>query len=85
MKTKQIFLHYLSKFNAFGISDNNIEKLEKENITPIVSLDDNAYKRLDCDKPSPNAPTVAFLLGREKEHYTIDWNYAKAIAQSGCF
>ena len=83
MKTKQIYLNYLSKFNAFGISDNNIEKLEKENITPIVSLDDNAYKRLDCDKPSPNAPTVAFLLGREKEHYTIDWNYAKAIAQSG--
>lgn len=84
MKTKNIQLNYLEKFNAFGISDSEIEKLEKENITPIITLKDKDYEeKLGCTKPSPNAPTVAFLLGREKETYTIDWNYAKAIAQSG--
>ena len=83
MKTKPIQLEYLPQFNAFGISDAEIEKLEKENITPIISLQNEDYKRLGCSKPSPDAPTVAFLLGREKDTYTIDWNYAKAIAQSG--
>ena len=83
MKPQNIQLNYLSEFNAFGISDAEIERLEKDNITPILSLKDEDYKRLGCSKPSSDAPTVAFLLGREKDTYTIDWNYAKAIAQSG--
>ena len=84
MKTKHIQLNYLSEFNAFGISDAEIEKLEKDNITPIITLKDKDYEeKFECSKPSPDAPTVAFLLGREKDTYTIDWNYAKAIVQSG--
>lgn len=84
MKTKNIQLNYLPEYNAFGISDTEIEELEKEDITPIISLTDKDYEeKLECSKPSPDAPTVAFLLGREKDTYTIDWNYAKAIAQSG--
>lgn len=83
MKTKSIQLKYLSEFNAFGVSDAEIEKLEKDDITPIISLKDEDYKRLGCAKPAADAPTVAFLLGREKDTYTIDWNYAKAIAKSG--
>ena len=84
MKTKNIQLNYMPEYNAFGISDAEIEKLENESITPIISLNDDDYKeKLKCSKPSPDAPTVAFLLGREKGTYTIDWNYAKAIAQSG--
>lgn len=95
MKTQNIQLNYISEFNAFGTSDAEIEKLEKDDITPIISLQDEDYKRLDCPAPSPDAPTVAFLLGRDsqeeniqgtivkKAYYTIDWNYAKAIAQSG--
>ena len=83
MKIKSIQLNYIPEFNAFGIADSEIEKLEKENITPIISLADEAYDQLECSKPSPNAPMVAFLLGREKDIYTVDWNYAKAIAQSG--
>ena len=84
MKTKHIQLNYLSEFNAFGIPDAEIEKLEKDNITPIITLKDKDYEeKFECSKPSPDAPTVAFLLGREKDTYTIDWNYAKAVAQSG--
>ena len=84
MKTKHIQLNYLSEFNAFGIPDTEIEKLEKDNITPIITLKDKDYEeKFECSKPSPDAPTVAFLLGREKDTYTIDWNYAKAIVQSG--
>ena len=83
MKTKSIQLKYLPEFNAFGVSDAEIEKLENDDITPIISLKDEDYKRLGCPKPAADAPTVAFLLGREKDTYTIDWNYAKAIAKSG--
>ena len=95
MKTQNIQLSFIPEFNAFGIADSEIEKLEKDNITPIISLQDEDYKRMDCPAPSPDAPTVAFLLGRDsqeeniqgvivkKPYYTIDWNYAKAVAQSG--
>lgn len=83
MKTQNIQLSFIPEFNAFGIADSEIEKSEKNGITPIISLKDEDYQRLGCPKPAADAPTVAFLLGRETGTYTIDWNYAKAIAQSG--
>lgn len=83
MKTQNINLEYLPEYNAFGIADNVIENLSEQNITPILSLKDKNYKKLNCSSPSKTAPTIAFLMGREKGYYTIDYNYAKAIAQSG--
>ncbi len=83
MKTQLVYLEYFSEYNAFGIKDDVIESLAAQNITPEISLEPEDYTRLDCHLPNKNAPTVAFLLGREKDAYTIDFNYAKAIAQSG--
>ena len=83
MKTQNINLEYLPEYNAFGIADEVIDNLSNENITPIISLKDKDYKKLDTQTPTKSAPTIAFLMGREKGHYTIDYNYAKAIAQSG--
>lgn len=83
MKTKQVYLDYLPEYNAFGVKDEVIEALTAQNITPSLSLKKEDYARLECRVPASNAPTVAFLLGREKNTYTIDFNYAKAIAQSG--
>ncbi len=83
MKTKQIYLDYLPEYNAFGVKDEIIEALTAQNITPSLSLKKEDYARLECKVPTSNAPTVAFLLGREKGYYTIDIPYAKAIVQSG--
>lgn len=83
MKTEKLTLDWLPEYNAFGISDQKIEELRQQNTTPILSLKDEDCARLDCLPPSSDAPEVAFLLGREKDCYTIDYNYAKAIAQSG--
>ena len=82
MKTQNIFLKYIPEYNAWGISDEAIENITKEGITPIISIKEEDYQKLGCPAPQTQAPTVAFLMGREKGHYTIDFNYAKAIAQS---
>lgn len=83
MKTQNITLDWLSEYNTFGISDDVIKDMDKQGITPLLSLKDEDYAHLDCPPPAKDAPEVAFLLGREKDCYTIDYNYAKAIAQSG--
>lgn len=83
MKNKNIYLEYIPEYNAWGIADEVIENITQEGFTPIISLKEKDYEKLDCAIPQKKAPTVAFLLGREKGHYTIDFNYAKAVAQSG--
>lgn len=82
MEKQNAFLEYLPSYNAFGISDEIIKDYSQKDILPIISLRDEDYEKLGCPVPTENAPTVAFLMGREKGHYTIDFNYAKAIAQS---
>ena len=82
MKNENTFLEYLPEYNAFGISDETIKDYSDKGIIPIIELKKEDYEKLGCHAPSENAPTVAFLMGREKGHYTIDFNYAKAIAQS---
>ena len=83
METQNLELSYMPEYNAFGISDKSLAELEKEDITPIITLNDADYEKLGCQTPHTDAPTIAFLMGREEDAYTIDWNYAKAIAQSG--
>jgi len=83
MKKQNINLNYLPEYNAFGITDEVINSLSEKNITPIICLNNEDYKKLNSSIPPKTAPTVAFLMGREKGLYTIDYNYAKAIAQSG--
>jgi putative glutamine amidotransferase len=82
MKKENTTLEYLPSYNAFGISDEAIKDYTEKKIIPIISLKDEDYEKLGCTPPDNDAPVVAFLMGREKGHYTIDFNYAKAIAQS---
>ncbi len=82
MKKENLNLEFLPQYNAFGISDRVVEKTTKEGCLPLISLKKEDYEKLGCNLPKENAPTIAFLLGREEGHYTIDFNYAKAIAQS---
>lgn len=78
-----VFLEFLPEYKAYGISDNKIAELKAQNITPLLELQASDYQQLSGSAPSEENPTIAFLLGREKDHYTIDIPYAKAIAQSG--
>ena len=69
-------LQYMPKFFAFGIADEEIQK------GVVIELDAEAYRLLGADVPDENAPKIGFLLGREKDHYTIDFPYAWATVRA---
>ena len=82
MQTKNIYLEWMEQYEAFGVADDVVEGIVSGGCVPIITLKNEDYEKLECDLPKENAPTVGFLMGREKGHYTIDFDYAKAIAQS---
>ena len=82
MHTQSVTLEYLPQYEAYGISDEKINIFEKQNIIPLISLAPQDIEQL-ADASKDNKPTVAFLLGRDENYYTIDYNYARAILQSG--
>lgn len=82
MHTQSVTLEYLPQYEAYGISDEKINVFEKQNIIPFISLAPQDIEQL-ADASKDNKPTVAFLLGRDENYYTIDYNYARAILQSG--
>ncbi len=82
MHTQSVTLEYLPQYKAYGISDEKINVFEKQNIIPFISLAPQDIEQL-ADASKDNKPTVAFLLGRDENYYTIDYNYARAILQSG--
>lgn len=82
MKKTNIFLAFMPEFNAYGVSDETIDSLTAAGITPIISLKEEDMISLGAE-PKSEKPLIGFLMCREKGHYTIDYNYAKAVAQSG--
>lgn len=92
---KTVTLNYLPQFKAFGISDEEIAKFEKDNIIPeLVLMPRNTepvscyrmrgnYKILNVPETFPFPVTIGFLMGREKGYYTVDWNYARTLAKTG--
>lgn len=82
MHTQSVTLEYLPQYKAYGISDEKINVFEKQNIIPFISLAPQDIEQL-ADASKDNKPTVAFLMGRDENYYTIDYNYARAILQSG--
>ncbi len=82
MHTQSVTLEYLPQYESYGISDEKINVFEKQNIIPLISLAPQDIEQL-ADASKDNKPTVAFLLGRDENYYTIDYNYARAILQSG--
>ena len=71
------YFRYLPEFNAFGIADDEVKDLFH------LELNVNAYQHLGLNPPAKNAPVVGFLAGREDGFYTIDFDYAYAIAKTG--
>lgn len=71
MKTKQF--SYLAEYNAFGIRDEEVKD------PFLLGLSKDCYERLEVPEPNDSAPVIAFLCGREKGHYTIDYAYAYAL------
>lgn len=82
MKKTKIFLDYFPEFNAYGVSDETIDSLTAAGIIPIISLKKEDMISLGAE-PKSEKPLIGFLMCREKGHYTIDYNYAKALVQSG--
>ena len=82
MHTKSVTLEYLPQYEAYGLSDEQIQSYDEQNIIPLLSLAPKDIEQLGVI-PKDSCPTVAFLLGRDENYYTIDYNYARAILQSG--
>lgn len=74
---KKKFLQYLPECEAFCIADYEVKDLFR------LELPDSAYTFLGVPVPCDSAPTIAFLCGREPEHYSIDYPYAYALAKVG--
>lgn len=83
MSFQAVQLEFLEQYNAFGVADEKISAITAAGDIPLLTLKAEDYDRLGVAAPRETAPTVGFLLGRETGFYTIDFNYAKAIAQSG--
>lgn len=84
MTTQKVYLDYLPEYDTFGISDEKIKLFIEAGITPILELNpSDAQKLSEKQQNNENQPTVAFLMGREKGHYTVDKSYAKALCQTG--
>lgn len=72
-------LRFLPKFNAFGIEKDELTSA----VAPVLMLRDEGYLLLGLPIPADDAPKIAFVLGEEVGYYTIDFNYALAIAKTG--
>lgn len=79
--TIKIYAAYMPKFNAFCVSDKQVSDVIATGKIPEILLKDEVYSSLGGILT--NAPVVGFLMGRESGYYSIDYNYAKSIAQSG--
>lgn len=82
MHTELVTLEYLPQYEAYGLSDEQIRFYDEQHIIPLLSLLPDDIRQLGGSLNN-NQPTVAFLLGRDENYYTIDYNYARAVLQSG--
>ena len=82
MHTQSVTLKYLPQYEAYGISDEQINLFAKQNIIPLISLAPQDIEQ-HASAPKEDKPTIGFLLGRDENYYTIDYNYTRAILQSG--
>ena len=84
MTTQKVYLDYLPEYDTYGISDEKIKHFIEAGITPILELNpSDAQKLSEKQQNNEKQPTVAFLMGREKGHYTVNKSYAKALCQTG--
>lgn len=80
---KRVELSYDEALKAFTISDEELLTVNEQQIIPELVLPRSAYKLLHVTPPEYEAPTVGFLLGRDGDAYSADWNYVRSIAKSG--
>ena len=83
VKLQTIYLQYVPQYNVFAVSDELVKKLEAENVVLQIKLSAADYVRLGEKMPADDAPTIGFLCCREKDMYSVDFNYAKSLAHTG--
>jgi putative glutamine amidotransferase len=80
---KQYYLQYKPLDKAFCVSDSFIEACSRENKIPLLELAVKDYQQLGCMPPKSTAPVVGFLMGRDNDCYSADWNYLHSLAKTG--
>lgn len=80
---KQYYLQYKPLIKAFCVNDSFITACARENKIPLLELAVKDYQQLGCMPPKSTAPIVGFLMGRDNECYSADWNYLHSLAKTG--
>ncbi len=65
----------------FYVADSVIAEYAKTSTVPVFELSKSDYERLGCPVPADDALTIGFLAGRSGSCYSIDRNYALALAK----
>ena len=82
--TDAVYLSFMPDRHAFGISEDEIEKITAAGKQPKIMIAPDDWKKLNPSASSPNArPLIAFLMGRENGFYLMLENYVRALAQTG--
>ena len=81
MDTIKIYAEYMPQFNAYCVSDKKIKEIISQEKLPEIYLKNEDFASLGGNMV--NTPLVGFLMSREDEYYSIDYNYAKSIVKSG--
>lgn len=80
---KILYLAYEPKFGAYVVSDEAVNQVIADGNVPIILFPWDEARMLGLDDKRNFTSTIGFLMGREKGHYSIDYNYAKAICMAG--
>ena len=78
MKKIQLNFQLLNK--EFYVFDSAIKECIDAGEAPQLMLPNDAYKRLGCQPPTADAPTIGLLMGRSGECYSVGANYIEATA-----
>ena len=80
---EKYYLQFEPLSKMFYVADSLISRFIEDQVIPQLELADADYERLGVPVPNEDAPIIGFLLGRSGCCYSIDWNYALALARTG--
>ena len=80
---KKYYLQMESLSKMFYVTDSVINQFINDEEIPLFELSAEHYRRLGFHEPAADAPVIGFLMGRSGDAYSVDWNYALALATTG--
>lgn len=80
---KQYYVQFEPQSKMFYVPGSVISDCIQQEKIPLIEFTRGQYRRLGCEPPAADAPVIGFLMGRSGDCYSINWNYASALVQTG--